>query len=90
MNHVAVLELDIGDEAADPGANLNLLDRFEPAGELIPIRDGTFGRLRDRDRGWSGRGLWRRLVTAAGQGDAPAERSAARRHGRNGDSEAGV
>ena len=46
----AVAELDIGDEAADPGANLNLFHRLEPAGEFVPIGDGAFGRLRDRDR----------------------------------------
>ena len=33
MDHVAVVELDAGDEAANPRVDLNLFDRLEPAGE---------------------------------------------------------
>src|SRR5258706_16227360 len=69
MDDRAVAKLDVGDEAADPGANLNLFHRLEPPGEFIPIGDGTFGRLCHRDRRWSGRRLRRRLVAATGQGD---------------------
>ena len=74
----AVAKLDVGDEAADPGANLDLLDRLEPAGEFVPIGDGALDRLRDRDRRRSGRGRRRRLVPAAGQGDGEQKRSAGR------------
>ena len=69
MDHVAVLELDIGDKAADPRADLHLLDRLEPAGEFIPIGDGALDRLRDRHRRRCGRSLRRRLFAAAGQRD---------------------
>ena len=65
----AVAKFDTGDEAADPGADLNLFHRLEPSGELVPIGDGAFGRLRDRDRRRRGCRLLRRLVAAAGQGD---------------------
>ena len=50
LDEGAVAKFDVGDEAADPGANLNLLHRLEPSGEFVPIRDGAFGGLRDRDR----------------------------------------
>ena len=50
LDDVAVLELDMVDEAADPGADLDLLDRLEAAGELVPIGDGALGRLRDGHR----------------------------------------
>ena len=69
MDHVAVLELDAGDEAADPGADLDLLDRLEPAGELVPIGDGALDRLRDRHRRRRGGRLRRRLFAAARQRD---------------------
>ena len=68
IDECAVTKLHAGDESADPGANLDLLHRLEPSGELVPIGDGAFGRLRDRDRRCGG-GLRRRLVAAAGQGD---------------------
>jgi hypothetical protein len=78
MHHVAVPELDIGDETADAGANLNFLDRLEASGELIPIGDGAFHRLRDGDRRRRRRcgRLWRGFVAAASQrnGDEDAER----------------
>ena len=67
MHHVAVLELDIGDETADPRANLDLFDGLEPAGEFIPVGDGALDRLRHRDRWCRGGGLRRRLFAAAGQ-----------------------
>ena len=67
LDEGAVAELDAVDEAADAGANLDLLDRLEPAGEFIPIRDGALHRLRDGDRRRRGRGRLRRLVAAAGQ-----------------------
>jgi hypothetical protein len=76
MHHVAVLELDIGDEAAHAGANLNFLDRLEASGEFIPIGHGAFDWLRDGDgRRRRGR-LWWRFVAAAGQrhGDQDPER----------------
>jgi hypothetical protein len=63
-----VTKLHAGDEAADPRANLDLFHRLEPPGEFVPIRNGAFGWLCDRDRR-SSDGLRRRLVPAAGQGD---------------------
>ena len=64
------LELDTDvDEAADAGANLNLLDRLEAAGEFIPVGDGTFDRLRHRN----GRRRGSRLLTA-GLSSQPDER----------------
>ena len=68
FDECAVTKLHAGDESADPGANLDLLHRLEPSGEFVPIRNGAFGWLRDRDRRCGG-GLRRRLVPAAGQGD---------------------
>ncbi len=68
MNHVAVLELDIGNEAADPGADLHLFDCLEAAGEFIPIGHGAPGGRRDGDRRRRG-GLRRRLFAAARQAD---------------------
>jgi len=59
-----VTKLHAGDEAADPRANLDLFHRLEPSGEFVPIRNGAFGWLCDRDRR-SSDGLRRRLVTAA-------------------------
>jgi hypothetical protein len=50
FDEVAVFELDGVDKTADPGADLDFLHRLEPAGELIPIGDGAFGRLGDRHR----------------------------------------
>ena len=67
MDHVAVAELDIGDEAADPGTDLDLLDRVETPGELVPVGDGALDRLGDRDRRSSRGRRLRRLVPAAGQ-----------------------
>jgi hypothetical protein len=37
MDQSAVAKHDAGDEAADPGANLNLLDGLEPSGEFVPL-----------------------------------------------------
>jgi hypothetical protein len=68
FDECTVTKLHAGDESADPGANLDLLHRLEPSGELVPIGNGAFGRLCHRDRRCSG-GLRRRLVPAAGQGD---------------------
>ena len=68
MHHVAVLELDIGDKAADAGTDLNLLDRIEAAGELVPVRDGPFDRLCHRHRRRRRRGCLRlRLPVAASE-----------------------
>ena len=67
LDEGAVAEFDVGDEPADPGANLNLFDRIEPSGEFVPIGDGAFGGLGDRDRRCSGRNRRRRLVIAARQ-----------------------
>ena len=66
MHDSAVAKLERGDKDADAGADLHLLDRLEPTGELVPIGDGAFHRLRHRDRGRRRRGLLRRLVAAAG------------------------
>ena len=63
----AVAELDAGHEAADAGANLDLLDRLEPSGEFIPVGDGALHRLRHRDGRRRGSRLLRRLVAAGGQ-----------------------
>jgi hypothetical protein len=64
MHHVAVLELDIGDKAADAGADLDLFDRLETAGELIPIGDGALGRLSNGHLRRGGRRLLRSLIAA--------------------------
>ena len=53
---IAVLELDRVDEAADAGADLDLLDRLEPADEFVPVGDRSLGR--------------RATVTAGGGGAA--------------------
>src|ERR1700722_18926440 len=68
LDECSVTKLDAGDEPADPGANLDLLHRLKPSGELVPIRNGAFGRLRDRDRRCGG-SLRRRLFPAARQSD---------------------
>src|SRR4029453_3692394 len=65
MNHVAILELDIGDEAADAGTDLNLLDRLEATGELVPVGDSPFDRLRHRHRRRRRRGRLRLRPLAA-------------------------
>jgi hypothetical protein len=41
-----ILELYTVDEAADTGTDLNLLNRLEATGELVPVGDGSFDRLR--------------------------------------------
>ena len=69
MDEVAVAEVDAGDEAADPGANLDFLDGLEASGELVPIRHGALDRLRDRDRRCA-RPLAARLFAAAGKASA--------------------
>jgi len=69
LDEGAVAKLDAGDESADPGANLNLFDRFEPSGKFVPIRHGTFDGLGNRDGRCGGRGWRRRLIAATGQGD---------------------
>ncbi len=63
-----VTKLHTGDESADPSADLDLLHRLEPSSELVPIGNGAFGRLCDRD-GRCGDGLRLRFVPATGQGD---------------------
>jgi len=50
VDESAVAEFDIGDEAADAGADLDFLYRIEPSGEFVPIGDGALGRLCDGDR----------------------------------------
>ena len=65
VDHVAVLELDIGDEAADTRLDLHLLDRLEAAGELVPIGDGALQRLRDGDRRRRRRGRCLRRLSLA-------------------------
>jgi hypothetical protein len=57
----AVAKFNAGDEPADAGANLNLLDRLEPPGEFVPIGDGAFGWLGDGNGGPSCRSRTRRL-----------------------------
>ena len=64
MHHIAVLELDIGDEAADPGTDVNLFDGIEPPGEFIPVGDGALDRLRHGDRRHGSCGGLRRLFAA--------------------------
>src|ERR1700722_13668076 len=68
IDECTVTKFHAGNEPADPGANLDLLHRLEPSGELVPIRNGAFGWLRDRDRRCGG-SLQRRLFPAAGQSD---------------------
>ncbi len=66
MNDGAVAEFDAVHEAANAGANLNLLDCLEPPGEFVPVGDGTLGWLRHRDGRRRGSRLLRRLVAAPG------------------------
>src|SRR3954470_7281392 len=63
----AVLELYAIDEAADAGTDLNLLDRLEAAGELVPVGDGPFDRLRHRHRRRRRGRLRLRLAVAASE-----------------------
>src|SRR3954467_15263086 len=68
MNDRTIRERDPVDEAADASADLNLLDRLEPTGELIPVGDCSFHRLRNCHRRWRRRGRLRlRLVLAANE-----------------------
>src|SRR5437773_5280756 len=60
-----VLELYTIDEAADAGPDLNLLDRLEATGELVPVGDGPSDRLRRRHRRRRGRLRLRLLVAAS-------------------------
>jgi hypothetical protein len=63
----AVAEFDRCHKATDAGANLDLLDRIEPAGEFIPVGHGALHRLRNRNgRRRRGR-LLRRLVATRRQ-----------------------
>ena len=63
-----ILELYTVDEAADAGTDLNLLDRLEATGELVPVGDGPFDRLRHRHRRRRRRGRLRlRLLVAASE-----------------------
>src|SRR3954471_10333286 len=64
-----ILELYTIDEAADAGPDLNLLYRLEATGELVPVGDGPFDRLRHRHlRRRRGR-LRLRLLVAASERD---------------------
>ena len=67
MHDVAVLELDTGYKAADAGADLNLFNRLEAAGELVPVGDGPFDRLRHRHRRRRRGRLRLRLLVAASE-----------------------
>src|SRR3954468_21831967 len=61
-----ILELYTVDEAAYPGADFNLLDGLEATGELVPVGDGSFDRLRHRHpRRRRGRLRLRLLVAAS-------------------------
>ena len=62
-----ILELYTIDEAADAGTDLNLLDRLEPTGELVPVGDGPFDRLRHRHQRRRRGCLRLRLLVAAGE-----------------------
>src|SRR3954447_10069561 len=62
-----ILELYTIDEAADAGPDLNLLYRLEATGELVPVGDGPFHRLRPRHRRRRRGRLRLRLVAAAGE-----------------------
>ena len=63
----AIAEFDTVDEAADAGANLNLLDRLEASGEFVPVGDGPLDRLRHGDGRRRGSRRLRRFVVAGGQ-----------------------
>src|SRR3954447_6769977 len=64
----AILELYTIDEAADAGTDLNLLDRLEATGELVPVGNGPFDRLRHRHRRRRRRAHLRlRLLVAASE-----------------------
>src|SRR4051812_7944554 len=45
-----VLELYTVDDAADASTDFDFLNRFEAAGELVPVGDGPFDPLRHRHR----------------------------------------
>src|ERR1700755_559649 len=88
MDDRTILELYTVDETADAGTDLNLLDRLEATGELVPVGDGPFDRLRHRHRRRRRRGRLRlRLVVAASEREreqhtdrcAPASCKAAKR-----------
>src|SRR4051812_4409085 len=83
-----ILELYAINEAADAGTDLNLLDRLEAAGELVPFGDSPFDRLCHRHRRRRRRGDLRlRLLVAASEHEreqqtdrcAAASREAAKR-----------
>src|SRR3954468_23202557 len=68
-----ILELHTIDEAADAGTDLNLLDRLEATGELVPVGDGPLDRLRHRHlRRRRGRLRLRLLVAASEREREPA------------------
>ena len=62
-----ILELYTVDEAADAGTDLNLLGRLEATGELVPVGDGPFDRLRHRHRRRRRGRLRLRLLVAASE-----------------------
>src|SRR5581483_740438 len=62
-----ILELYTIDEAAYAGTDVNLLNRIEATGELVPVGDSPFNRLRHRHQ-WRRRGRLRlRLPVAANE-----------------------
>ncbi len=76
---LAVAEADAGNEAADPGANVDLLDRLEAAGEFVPIGHGALDRGCDRHRRRRcGRSL-RGLFAAGGKSKRGHEKSRTKR-----------
>ena len=50
LDQLAVREMDLRQIAADPGANLDVVDRLELAGELVPFGDGLLQGMADGDR----------------------------------------
>ncbi len=67
LDQLAVLEMDLLEIAADPGAQLDIVDRGELPGELVALDDLLAQRLADRDRRRRRRGGRRRLALGAFQ-----------------------
>ena len=51
LDHLAVLEMDLGQITADAGADLDVVDGGELPGELVPLGDLLLERRADRDAG---------------------------------------
>ncbi len=76
-DHRAIAKLDVGDGAADPGADLHFLDRLETPGELVPVGHHPLDRRRHCHRRCccgSGRLGWLFAATAERESDQQDQR----------------